>query len=186
MLTVRYWHILTYYYRDNAEIQRPRTRSAAARQVSNADEILSRIKMFSVGPHMITWIAIRTAHEVWCLDVCRVLQCVAVCCSVLQCVAVCCSVLQCVAVRCSVLQCVAVCYSVLQCVAVCCSVMSWHTWCRELQCVAVHCSVLQCVAVCCSVMSGRTWCLDAIMTSYGVASISRLREIIGFYCRKTL
>ena len=79
------------------------------------------------------------------LQVCSLLQRVAVCDSVLQCVAVnymdrgmvngvlphlgeqlqvvCCSVLQCVAVCCSVLQCVAVCCSVLQCVAVCCSVL---------------------------------------------------------------
>ena len=38
------------------------------------------------------------------LELCNLLQCVAVCCSVLQCVALCGSVLQCVAVSCSELQ----------------------------------------------------------------------------------
>jgi len=41
------------------------------------------------------------------MQVCSVLQCVAVYCNVLQCVAVCCSVLQRVAACCNVLQCVA-------------------------------------------------------------------------------
>jgi len=54
----------------------------------------------------------------------------------------------------------AVCCSVLQCVAVCCSV---------LQCVAVRCSVLQCVS----------W----MGTAYGGATLSRLLQIIGLFCR---
>jgi len=103
------------------------------------------------------------------------------CCSVLQCVAVCYSVLQCVAVYCSVLQCVAVCCSVLQCVAVCCSV---------LQCVAACCSVLQCVK-CFQTLpqfipqrhrrSYKTH--ESQNLWYGVATISRLLQIIGLFCR---
>ena len=91
------------------------------------------------------------------------------CCSVLQCVAVCCSVLQCVALRCRVLQCVAARFSVLQTVAVsvCCSV---------LQCVAVCCSALQCVAV--------HAVTPALFSGYyGVATISRLLQIKGLFCR---
>jgi len=41
-------------------------------------------------------VGVHGARELFCISVCSVLQCVAVCCSVLQCVAVCCSVLQCV------------------------------------------------------------------------------------------
>ena len=77
------------------------------------------------------------------IDICGVLQCVAVCCSVLQCVAACYNVLQCVAVCCSVLQCVAVCCSVLQSVAVCCS-------------------VFQCVLVCCSEHFGSSRPMESI------------------------
>jgi hypothetical protein len=36
------------------------------------------------------------------LEICSVLQCVAVCCSAMQCVAVCCNMLQCAAMRCNV------------------------------------------------------------------------------------
>jgi len=93
-----------------------------------------------------------------------VLQCVAVCCSVLQCDddgedvewrQLCCSALQCVTLCCSVLQCVAVCCSVLQCVAVCCSVLQCNDDDEDVE-----------------------WRL-----SYGVATISRLFEIIGLFCK---
>ena len=137
---------------------------------------------------------------VWC----RVLPCVAaVCCSVLRCVAVCCSVLQCVAVCYSVLQCVAVCCRVLPCVAVCCSV---------LQCLAVCCSVLRCDAHCSICLHYCNICVHQKKepyipskralysfkkspiflqkepyilpnTPYGVATITRLLNIIGLFCR---
>jgi len=121
---------------------------------------------------------------------CSVLQCTTVCCLVLQCVAVCCSVLQCVEEKkvyqagdvtlSSVLQCVAVCCSVLQCVAVCCSV---------LQCVAVCCSVLQCVAVCHSALHSVAVCYSVLQgveekDVYGVATISRLFQIVGLFCER--
>jgi len=82
-----------------------------------------------------------------------VLQCVAVCCSVLQCVAVCCSVLQCVVVR---LQCVAVCRSAI---AECCNAS-----------VLVSPSSRSALTL----LSGET---------HGVATISRLLKITGFFCR---
>ena len=57
----------------------------------------------------------------------------------------------------------------LQHVAVCCS---------TLQYVAVCCSMLQCVAVCCGVSTH-----IAYVICYRVATISRLRKIIGLFYR---
>jgi len=94
-----------------------------------------------------------------------VLHRVAVCCSVLQHVAVCCSVVTCVAVCCSVLQCVAVCCIVATCVAVCCG-----------------CSVLG-TATHCNIQDSLFWYKSLISTGYGVATISRLLQIIGLFCR---
>jgi len=129
-----------------------------------------------------------------------------------QCVAVCCSVLQYdswtrtiwlsdVDLRYSVLQCAAVCCSVLQCVAV------WLIdtndrieWSRfVLQRVAVCCSVLQCAAVCCS-MTRRHERYDCVMLicvyesflsvsmscDYGVATISKLLQIVNLFCKRAL
>ena len=83
-----------------------------------------------------------------------------------------CGVLRCVAVCCRVLPCVAVCCSVLQRVAVCCS-MSGP-------------SVLQCVV---SVLQ-RVGCWEKKksqkMAVYGVATTSRLLEIIGLFCKRAL
>jgi len=79
-----------------------------------------------------------------------------------------------------VLQCVAVCCSVLQCVAVCCSVLQW---------VAVCCSVLQCVAVCGSVLQSLAclkYHLDATIRYSGVATISRLLNMISLLCKRAL
>ena len=55
-----------------------------------------------------------------------------------------------------------------------------------LQCVAVCCSVLQCVAVCrsvlqCSVVGFK----KSLATSYGVATISRLLQIICLFLQKS-
>ena len=115
----------------------------------------------------------------------------AVSCIVLHCLAVSCSNLWCLVVSCGVLWCLAVCGSVLQCVAVCCSV---------LQFVAVCCSVLQCVAVSCSGIFSctdmyRVFLLFSMNIKYSsiskrnvyrVATISRLLQIIGLFCKRAL
>ena len=103
--------------------------------------------------------------------------CVAVCCSVLQCVAVCCSVLQCGAVCCSVLQYVTVCCSVLQqYVAVCCSVV---------QCGAVHsvCWLHHAAPHCNTLQHTPRYNQQCTVIIYGVATVSRIDQIIGLFCR---
>jgi len=107
------------------------------------------------------------------------------CVSVLsQCVAGCCSTLHCVAV---------VSLKILPEAGECVSVLS--------QCVAVRCSTLQYVAVCCShfnrdTVGGRyvLQCCVAVLRcsvlcineTYGVATISRLLNIIGLFCKRAL
>ena len=134
-----------------------------------------------------------------CVAVCgSELQCVAVCCSVLQCVAVCCSVLQCVAVCCSVLQCVAVSCSVLQCVAVRCSVRACTCVCESrtsefYECVRVkriflffsqkHTDVCLCLLRCLRVSHAHT---VSVVVWYGVAMVSRIDKITGFFCKRAL
>ena len=76
---------------------------------------------------------------------------------------------------CSVLRCVAVCCRVLQCVAVCCSMSGPSV----LLCVV---SVLQCVATCWVLKNKKSQKLAV----YGVATISRLLEIIGLFCKRAL
>ena len=55
------------------------------------------------------------------------------------------------------------------------SYVTLDSCCSVLQCVAVCCSVLQCVAV------YHVW-----VVSYGVATISRLLQIIGLFCKRAL
>jgi len=91
------------------------------------------------------------------LDLCSVLQCVALICSALCLFAACCSGLECVGVCCSSFSPDVrrarlkqrPCMLWLSIFAVCCSV---------LQCVAVCCGVLQCVAVCCNLLSPAARC----------------------------
>ena len=145
-----------------------------------------------------------------CLAVCRsVLQCVAVCCSVSQCVAVrcsvlqrCCSVLQCVAVRCTVLQ---RCCSVLQHhtshpldtanrtspVVKKKKIEISQNWTFYLSGAGMnidvaHCSTLQYTAAYCKKLqhtSPLCTMYETPCNTYGMASISRLLEMRGLFCR---
>ena len=101
--------------------------------------------------------------------------CVAVCCSVLQCVAVCCSVLQCVAVCCSVLQCVRICDVTLH--------ISMTLWITAKSC---HVTLWQYMWHACNKAIMRIYDYDVTLYDYGVATISRLLEIIGLFCKRAL
>ena len=95
------------------------------------------------------------------------LQCVAVCCSVLQCVAVCCRVLQSVTL-----------FSYYVCVEGGVSIPFY-----PLQTTAVCYSVLPCVAVCFRVLLPCV-CGGGLSVAYcEVATISRLLQMIGLFCR---
>jgi len=59
--------------------------------------------------------------------------------------------------------------------------MLTQSQCLPVRCVAVSCSELQCVAVCSSQLS--TALTIELLNSYGVATISRLLQIIGLFCR---
>ena len=52
-----------------------------------------------------------------------------------------------------------------------------------LQCVAVCCSVLQCVAVHVVHQDGR---ISVAQHGYGVATIGKLLDIIGLFCKRAL
>ena len=129
-------------------------------------------------------------HAVWSEQCCRSFLFVGLHClegllypillCTLQGVAVCCSVLQHVLQR------------VFQCV-----ILPWRfTVCDIAVCVAGRCSVLPCIAVCCSVLQRVLQCVilpwrctvcEICCTCYytlyyGVATISRLLNIIGHFC----
>ena len=72
----------------------------------------------------------------------------------------CWSALECVGVRCSALECAGVSQSMMKCDGVCCSVCK-----RD--------------GVCCGVFGFR-------VVYYGVATISRLLEITGLFCKRAL
>jgi len=128
-----------------------------------------------------------------------VLECVAVCCSVLQCVAVCWSVLECVAVTCSVLQCALECVAVF---AVPSKRRQYHPSLSDGGTMYDHDPVCMyaCLFVCMYVgMFVRVYACRCTthtrlqisharishiqISSYGVATISRLLKSIRLFCR---
>ena len=139
---------------------------------------------------------------------CSGVQCVAACCSVIQCVVVCCSMLHCVAVCCSVLQCVAIqdCLqyvaescSTLHCVTVCCNVF-FRALLRTAACYRV--AETHRMPYVYRSFSGKEHTISGSFAEnnlqlkasygslppytvccYGVATISRLLQIIGLFCR---
>jgi len=79
-----------------------------------------------------------------------------------------------------------VCCSVLQCVAVCCSVLQCMLYIKmdaSLLHNMVCCSVLQCVAVHVVHQDGR---ISVAQHGYGVATIGKLLDIIGLFCKRAL
>jgi len=134
---------------------------------------------------------------------CSMLQFVAVSCGVLHCVAVCCSMPQYVAMRCS--ECVAVCCNALQCVAVRVYGLQTYTQIAEpplrLLNYGPQMESYKYIHMndCSRIVSTRffknfcpTWrrktqkILYSIDYQYGVATISRLLEIIGLFCKRAL
>ena len=116
------------------------------------------------------------------------LQCVAACGSELQCVAVFCSVLQCFAVCCSELQCVAVRCSALQCTCVCESGTSEFYECVRVKRIFLffsqkHTDVCLCLLRCLRVSHAHT---VSVVVWYGVAMVSRIHKITGFFCKRAL
>jgi len=110
----------------------------------------------------------------------------------------------CVAVCCSVLECVAVCCRVLQCVAVCCCSRSlasvYETWPRgrargmleskPLHHAATHCNTRQPTAARRNALrhtatQGKNTAAHG-GTCYGVATISRLLQSTGLFCKRAL
>ena len=143
------------------------------------------------------------------------MQCVAVCCSVLQCVAVCCRrgvhrhtdhitghvSLYLLSSCCSALQCVAMCCSALQCVAMCCSVPlpirtrtqqtrkgagefylgnNEHT-CPYAYRPTINLGIRSCVH---NILQKQVQ--TEVHDTYGVASVSRIDEILGLLCKRAL